>query len=118
MRFVWHIASFKFMNSAAASALEMMMVRLSSNLIAYRTAGHLNRGKPFILDEVGDISINSCDAQRVRSSLGKDESLVWRERAILFEEGSADGFFLSRSSSLDLPGHPDIPCANNKPFLL
>src|ERR1700733_2975921 len=118
MRLVWHIASFKLMNCAAATALEMMMMRLSSNLIAYGTAGDLNRGEPLILDEVRDIPIDRSNAQGVRSPLSEGKSLVWRERAVLFEEGCADGLLLSCFSSLDLPDHLNVPCSNNNAFLL
>jgi hypothetical protein len=101
------------MNGTAATALEMMMMGLSGNLVTRGIAGHLNRGEPFILDQVGDVSINSCNTQRVRSPLSKGEGLVRGERAIRFKEGCANGFLLSRFSNLDLFGHPDTPCTNN-----
>jgi hypothetical protein len=107
MRFVWHIASFKFMNSAAASALEMMMMGLPGDFVTCRTAGHLNDGEPFILDQAGNVPIHSRNAQGIRSFLSKGESLVWRERAIRFEEGRAESLLLPRISGLDLLKHSD-----------
>ncbi|HTF68448.1 MAG TPA: hypothetical protein VK638_37795 [Edaphobacter sp.] len=50
MRLTWYIASFKLMNSAASTTLEMMMMRLSGNLVTCWTTGNLNRSEPFIVD--------------------------------------------------------------------
>lgn len=67
MRIAGRIASFQLMNGAAGTALEMMMMSLSGNLVAHRAAGNLNRGKPLLLDEAGDIPIYRCNTQGLRS---------------------------------------------------
>jgi hypothetical protein len=107
VRLARHIASLKLMNGTAATALEMVMMGLPGDLVTSRTAGHLNDGEPFILDQAGDVPIHSCNAQRIRSFLSKSESLVWRERAIRFEEGRAESLLLPRISSLDLLKHSE-----------
>jgi hypothetical protein len=87
---------FQLKKLAAAIAAEMMVVSLACRLVACRIAGNFDGLKPFLLDQVLNVSINSGDSEASMTPLRALQCFVWRQRPICFEERFADRSFLFR----------------------
>ena len=96
-----HLAAFELVDGAADVALEVMVVGFAGDLVAGGVAGNFDRREPFVFDEAADVAVDGGDAEGVDLFLGEGEGFVGGERAIGFEEGGADGLFLTGVAGLN-----------------
>ena len=75
--------------------MEVVMVRLACHLIAGRLPGQRDGVEPAIRQQRLDIAIYGRDPQGRVAMLGCGKSFFRRERPIRFDEGIANGLFLT-----------------------
>jgi hypothetical protein len=100
-----HLAAFELMNGAADVALEVVVVGFAGDLVTGGVAGDFDWNEPFVFDEGADVAIDGGDAECVYVLLRDGEGFVGGERAISFDEGGADGVFLTGVAGLDGGSH-------------
>jgi len=87
-------ASVEFVHLSTVVAEEVMMVRLSGELVARRFAGQLNRHQPALLGHRLEVAIDSCDAEIVYAALCVGKDLVWREGTIRLDKSCTNRVLL------------------------
>lgn len=89
-------AAAQLKHPAALAAVEVMVVRLTRQLVTCRLAGQRDWIEPSLGQQRFDIPVHGGDAQRFIVALRGAQRLLGRKRAICLNEGIADGLLLAR----------------------
>jgi len=76
LRLGLHLAAFEFVDGATVVALEVMVVRFASNLVAGGMAGNVYGLEPVVFDQAANVAVNGGDAEGVDLFLGEGEGFI------------------------------------------